>query len=209
MARIFLVRHGKTEANSQLKYQGQTDTPLNSTGLKQAALLAKDLQKIHFNRIYTSNLKRAKKTAEVLAKPHRLKVRSLKDLAERNFGLWENLTFKDIQKKYKNLYKQWLKSPAVKIPKAEMLSTFQKRILRGLKKILRSLKPAENILIVAHGGSNRIILSHFLKQDPAQSFWQIKQDNCCLNIIEIGNGYQMVSLLNYYKENLSQRSIKY
>ncbi|MBU0580964.1 MAG: histidine phosphatase family protein [Candidatus Margulisbacteria bacterium] len=209
MSRIFLIRHGETKANSELRYQGQIDTPLNKTGLKQAEQLSRQFKKIALKKIYTSNLQRAIKTAEILAKYQAAKIIQLPKLRERDFGAWENLTFQDIQNKYLKTYLQWQKNPDANIPHAENFTKFQNRVIAGLKKILRALKEKEDIAIVAHGGPNRIILQYFLNSPSPENFWKIKQDNACINIIEYTKKYQIVSLLNYHGNNQSQASIKY
>lgn len=209
MARILLIRHGETSSNAQLKYQGQTDTPLNSNGIKQANYLAKKLKNLKISRIYASDLKRAYRTAAAISQKHGLVVNKIKELRERDFGVWEDLGLKEIKKHFLKLYNKWLKTPDINIPQAETFTKFKQRVLRGLKKILKNLKDKENIIIVGHGGVNRIILLNFLGLLRAKNFWAIKQDNACLNIIEIAPHYQMISLLNQHLNNLNKRSIKY
>ena len=86
MSRIFLIRHGETSANSELRYQGQIDTPLNNLGLQQAKQLAQDLKNVPLSKIYTSDLKRAYTTAQIIAKPHHIKIKKFPKLRERNYS---------------------------------------------------------------------------------------------------------------------------
>lgn len=209
MARIFLIRHGETQANSELRYQGQIDTPLNKTGLAQAEYICEKLKDISFAKIFSSDLKRALATAECIAAAHKLSPKKIPELRERNFGAWEDLTFQEIQEKYSELYQKWLKTPEVKIPKAEAFKDFQARVLKGLEIILKEINPEDTVAIFAHGGTNRIILNHFLGTSSAKNFWKIKQDNACINIIETTPSYQIISLINYHQNNLKQASIKY
>ncbi len=209
MARIFLIRHGETSANSEKRYQGQIDTPLNSTGLRQAKELAKTLLKVPFKRFYASHLRRAVETAQAIAGPRHQPIKRIPELCERNFGAWENLTFLEIKKLYPKIYKEWQRTPYAAIPQAEPFQKFKKRVLAGLQKIMRELNADKNILIVAHGGTTRVILHYFLGLDERKNFWKVKQDNACINIIDVEHKYHLVSLMNYHQKNLMGPSIKY
>ncbi len=209
MARIFLIRHGETQANTEKRYQGQIDTPLNDTGLAQAEQLASTLQQIPFDRFYTTSLKRAQKTAEIVAAPHKRSPVIIPELAERNFGRWENMTAAQIKFSYPDIYTDWLKAPNVPIPDAEPFGAFGQRVLSGLEKAMYDLGEEETIAIIAHGGPNRIMLHHFLGSSVTEHFWKIKQDNACVNIIDIRPGYQLVSLLNFHSASFQKESIKY
>ena len=210
MARIFLIRHGETAANNEKRYQGQIDTPLNKTGIQQAKALAELLSNVPFSRIYTTPLQRAQKTALLLAQVQKKKnILILPGLLERNFGQWEDLTFTEIKRRYPKIYATWLNTPYAKIPGAEPFPAFRKRVLDCLRSVLKTLPAEETIAIVAHGGPNRIILHHFLGSSDKKDFWKIKQDNACVNIIELQPHYQMISLLNYHIGNFQKRSLKY
>lgn len=209
MARIFLIRHGETKANNERRYQGQIDTPLNKNGIRQATELSKLVRQIPFTRIYTTPLQRAQTTAQLIAKPHRLDICIVPELMERNFGAWEDLTFEQISARYSKLYKQWLITPNTPIPNSESFPAFKKRVLSGLKKATGDLKPHDTIAIIAHGGPNRIILQHYLGISDDKSFWKIKQDNACINVIEVQTTYNLVSLMNYHGNNFHIDSIRY
>ena len=96
---------------------------------------------------------------------------------------------------YPKLYEKWLVEPdRIIIPGAETLMQLQKRAIKTLKSIIKKNK---TVLIVGHGGINRTILFHYMGID-LNHFWKIKQDNCCINIIEF-KGPDMtprVALLN-------------
>jgi len=211
MPRLFLIRHGETASNAELRYQGINDTPLDPLGLRQAQRLAAFLKSASFDKIYASDLDRAYTTAKIIAKPRRLAVQKLREFRERDFGCWENMLFKDIRAKYDKSYRAWLRTPAVKIKNAETFSSLKKRVLKGLGKVLKHAGQDENIVIVAHGGPNRVILMHFLGLHKPQDFWKLKQDNACLNIIDIPKdyGHAVISLLNYHPNNTTQKVFKY
>lgn len=86
---IYLVRHGKTDWNDKKLIQGHTDIPLSAEGIVAAKELAQELKKIKFDKIYSSDLLRAKQTAEIIALEHQLEVETAQALRERSFGSFE------------------------------------------------------------------------------------------------------------------------
>ena len=87
--KLILIRHGRTDWNVQGRVQGRTDIPLDETGLRQAAAVARRLSGIHLNAIYTSPLRRAHDTAKAVAAFHSCDVHVAQQLTEINFGAWE------------------------------------------------------------------------------------------------------------------------
>lgn len=189
------MRHGETASNVEQIYQGQGDGELSKNGIEQAGHAANFLKKTGICAVYCSDLKRSVDTARIIAKPHGLKVRPLKDLRERFYGEWEGLKYFEIEKKYKGLYKLWLIHPnKADIPGAEKLKGLQKRGVRAVEKIARSHKN-KTVLIVGHGGINRTILFHYLMLG-LDNFWRIRQENCGMNIIKFAAPYPRIVLLN-------------
>jgi len=92
VTKIILVRHGQTLWNNIGKYQGHTDVPLSKTGIEQASKVAKRLKNDKITAIYSSDLKRAKQTAEIIALEHNLPVITNTRFREINFGVWEGKT---------------------------------------------------------------------------------------------------------------------
>jgi broad specificity phosphatase PhoE len=192
---LLLLRHGETIANARQIYQGQGNGILSKNGIEQARLLSKHFARMPINIIYSSDLERSIETAGIIAKPHKLNVIQMPGLRERYYGDWEGLQFDEIAKKYKKLYKTWLINPVKAIiPNAETLKALQKRAIKAINEII-DINKGKTILIVGHGGINRTILFHFLNMG-LNSFWRIKQDNCCLNIIDFTDSIPKVSLLN-------------
>ena len=79
---LFIVRHGETEANERGIEAGPLDYPLTKTGVKGALFIAKTLAKVKINAVYSSPVFRAQETAKILARPHKLKVKTLEELTE-------------------------------------------------------------------------------------------------------------------------------
>lgn len=195
MAKILLMRHGRTLANIEQIYQGQGDSPLSELGIKQAKAASKFLAHTKIDEVYSSDLTRSFETAALVAKPHKRSVVKVRGLRERFYGKWEGMRFDEIERKYNKLYKKWMAMPnKARIPGAEPLKDLQKRGIAAVKAITKGKKD-KTILIVGHGGINRTILFHFLGMD-LNDFWNIKQDNCCMNVIEFDEERIRVSLLN-------------
>ena len=100
MIKLYLVRHGETDGNSQQWFQGASDVPLNATGIEQARRLSRFMKDIHFDAIYTSTLSRAYTTAKIIAEPHQLPVQQYPELREISFGVWERHTYDEITKQW-------------------------------------------------------------------------------------------------------------
>jgi broad specificity phosphatase PhoE len=192
--RVFLLRHGETCANIEQRYQGKTQSELSELGISEAKELSKFLSKERFSAVYSSTLTRSFHTARIIAAAHELEVIQVKDLIERDYGVWENMTFDEIRKKYPSMYSRWLSDPGkTKITKAESLDALQKRGVAAIDKIVKS-NLNKTVCVVGHGGMNRAILFHYMNIG-LNNFWRIKQDNCCVNIIEFDK-IPMITLLN-------------
>lgn len=196
MTRLFLVRHGETEWNKNLRYQGHRDIPLSEVGRAQAEKIARRMKGETIHAAYSSDLSRANETAKTIAKYHDLDVKVLTEIKETNFGQWEGLTYVEIDQQFPEVMSGWRTNPKqTRIPGGESLGNVAERCLAGLNKII-SDNPNQNVLMVAHGGIIRIIVASVLGMD-LNDYWKIKQDNVSLNIIEFYNRDRaIVCLLN-------------
>ena len=118
MADIFLVRHGETAWNRELRFQGQIDVPLNDLGLTQAQRLA-DRLRVEWQsgfdkplRLFSSDLQRAHQTATTLGQALNLPVTAHAPLREQHFGLFEGLLSADIQRTHADVWQLWLQFDA-------------------------------------------------------------------------------------------------
>ena len=96
MTKLILIRHGRTLWNSSGKFQGQSDIELSQEGISQAEKLAENFPVTHIDRVYSSNLKRAYITGEIIAKKFNVPIIKDKRLCEVSFGSWEGLTYDEI-----------------------------------------------------------------------------------------------------------------
>ena len=195
--KIFLVRHGQSIANAKKIHQGQRiDTSLSEKGIKQAEAIATRLKKEKIDAIYSSDLLRAKETAEVIAKEHKMKVITDKRLREFDIGdltevdnKWE--IFQEHRKK--EAKRLGIKTYEVKAPGGESDWDMFMRVKGFLEEIMK--KKHKNIVIVAHGGPNKVLFG-VIKHLPNEKVYDIKQGNCCLNEIEFDGKAWKVHRIN-------------
>jgi broad specificity phosphatase PhoE len=176
MTEIILARHGETEWNVQEVFRGRVDVELNQRGIKQAELLAEHLSHLKLDAIYSSPLRRAVKTAEIIASLHRLKVKIAPGLIDCDFGQWQGLRLQEVKDRYKELYDQWVNSPhLVKIPDGESLNGVGKRALGVVEGVIAKHKGTS--VLVSHRVVNKVLICALLGLDNSH-FWNIRQDNC-------------------------------
>jgi broad specificity phosphatase PhoE len=151
---LLLVRHGETDWNRDGRWQGHSDTRLNDVGLQQAARLAGDLDGVDV--VYSSDLARAQETAAIVAQRLGLPVRLDERLRERSFGAWEGKTAAEIEVEFGDAHARWLAGEGPGAADAEPFGEFAARVQGFLADVL-TRHPDETVLVVAHGGSIRVI----------------------------------------------------
>ena len=155
---LFLARHGETDDNREpIRVQGFTDTPLNDTGRHQAAELAERVAPIGFVALWSSDLSRARETAEIVGDRVGLGVRLDPRLREADRGEWEGRRFIDIEREEPERFAAWRNAPATfRFPSGESLYEQLERVTACLSDVRGSDElPA---LVVCHGGSIRVAL---------------------------------------------------
>ena len=189
--KIFLVRHGLTMWNNERRYQGHTDTKLSPEGIEQAVLLQKRMQHENLSAVYSSDLQRAYETARIIAQPHNLEVEVCPDLREINFGVWEGLTYNDIEINYPDLLKLWLETPhLLNIPKGESFLLVKERAIKSIKGIIKS-NHKEDVLIVTHGGTIAALICA-IKEKSLKEMWQYKQSNTSVTTLNVNKDRKSV-----------------
>ncbi|MFH1638958.1 MAG: alpha-ribazole phosphatase [Chloroflexota bacterium] len=195
MTRLLMVRHGETELNSSIRYWGRSDVKLSAQGLSQAERLRDRMVMENIDAIYSSNLVRARVTAEIIASEHQLKVESCPEIAEINFGDLEGLTFDEIKSSYPEVAKKWMvRSPEFEYPGGESREGFNQRVAGFLPR-LENHGAKENLLIVAHSGVLRTLICQILKM-PIDLRWQLRIDLASLSIMETYQSTAILTLLN-------------
>ena len=145
--------------------------------------------------LYCSPLSRARVSAEIIAAPLGLEPIPVPDLRERHFGVWEGLSFREIRSAWPEHFEAWAADPlGFSPPGGENTLEVARRGRRAIKRILAA-HPGREVIVVAHGGINRVILCHFL-QLPLRHIFRIEQSLACLNVVEMWDKYPVVKLLN-------------
>ena len=193
---VIFIRHGETDYNKELRYQGHMDIDLNEKGYTQAQKVSERMSSEEIGEIYSSNLKRAQNTAELIAGPHDLKVKKRSGLREINMGDWEGSTYDDLKKEYPDLFKKWYNNPIeVRPPGGETLVEFRNRVIDSFEEIINNCEQ-ERIVITAHGGTIRVVLAHLL-DIPLNKNWRIQVHNTSVSRVKLYSEYPpAVKLVN-------------
>lgn len=157
---MYLVRHGETDWNINSLIQGHTDIDLNKKGKVQAKQLVKLLKHIKFNAVFSSDLIRAKRTAEMIASKAKVKVQTTPALRERYFGRFEGKSYKTHDREIVSLLNQYRTN--VLTQKKTIIESDQSvinRLIPFMKKVARDYID-KTILMVSHGGTMRCFLIH-------------------------------------------------
>jgi probable phosphoglycerate mutase len=158
--RLFLIRHGEIKWK-KIGFLSYTDLELTKKGILQAKKLALRLKNEKIDTIYSSPLKRCYQTAKILSKNLNCKVILAPALREVNFGIFEGLSLKEAEEKYPDLFFKRKKDKwNFKIPKGESYKEAAERVLKFLKKISKS-KKNKNIVLITHVTIIKILLKLF------------------------------------------------
>ncbi len=155
----FLVRHGDVD-NIKEQSIGQVDVPLNELGRKQAETAATFLKTEKIDLIVSSDLSRARATAEAIAKTTGAKIIYEKDLRERHFGSGQGISKEERDRLYGELVYSYDKKP----PGGESFAEVEERTIKAIKKYADEYKN-KNIAFVFHGGPMRLALKHFKREN--------------------------------------------
>jgi len=156
MTEILLIRHGETAWNAERRLQGQLDIPLNEEGKRQAAALARALTAEPVDAIISSDLRRARSTAQAVAEACGLPLQTDPSLRERCFGAFEGLLYAEMEARYPEAYAQWrARDPHARYPdgerRAETFAEFYQRSVAAVSGIANVYRD-KRVVIVSHGG---------------------------------------------------------
>jgi len=196
LTRIIVIRHGQTAWNEGEgeRFRGRADIELDEKGIKQARATQARVAQWKVAAIYSSPLKRALSTANILAEPLKLPVQPMEELIDIDYGGWQGLPLKEAADDDSKLYELWLKSPhLVTFPKGESLEQVQKRVVTAVE-TLTPQHPGQTIVLVSHKVVCKVLFCSLLGLDTSH-FWQLQQDPCAINLVEVGeNAVAVVSL---------------
>lgn len=194
--RLYLARHGQIYGYEKRIICGFTDNPLTDIGLMQMERLSERLRLSNINAIYSSDLQRTYRGAQIVAQDHDAKISKLNELRELNFGIWEGLSLSDVKERFpEEIKKRQSDIINYKVEGGETIHDFSERIINCFESIINS-NHGKDILILAHGGVNRIILCYLLGIEFSKLF-NIEQNYGCLNIIDFfPDNNAIVQLIN-------------
>ncbi|RIE10907.1 histidine phosphatase family protein [Candidatus Cryosericum hinesii] len=182
MKTIYLVRHAETTWNLEGKVQGSRDTPLSIDGLAQTVKTVAFLSALQFDTIFTSPLTRARAIAEPVGVNLGISPIVMPELREIEFGGWEGHTWNEIGAMYPTTLAAWeLKSLEARPDGGESLADVGHRAEK-VRSMVES-NSGELLLVVAHGGFNRVLMSVLLDL-PLSSYNSFTQPNACISVFE-------------------------
>lgn len=187
---IYLFRHGETDWNKERRLQGHSDIPLNEYGRELAVETAKALEGLAFDRAFSSPLKRAFETAQILLAGRDIPLETDGRLTEMGFGDCEGGAFDLPKTDLEHPLHDFFCRPALFRPRGGAES-FQEAQARGQAFLRERILPLEGscsrVLIVAHGAFNRCLLSA-IGNIPLEKFWEIGLPNCAASILSLEDG---------------------
>jgi broad specificity phosphatase PhoE len=172
VAELILVRHGETDWNRDRRYQGHADPPLNDAGRAQAQELAARLNAVELDAIYTSDLRRAAETAEIIRAGRDIPLEREPGLREIDVGSWSGLTRAEIEERF----------PGAEHHDGEAPEAMRERVVRTVTAIA-TRHDGESLLIVSHGGALRALLHHALDDESVPPV-----ENCAIYKLAFRDG---------------------
>lgn len=194
--RIYLIRHGQVVGFDQPRYNGQADVALTDVGVEQYHMLKKRLSDANISACYTSDLLRCTTGAGIICAPIGIEPVARRELRELNIGVWEGKTWDEIKTNWPDEWRARMADLVNhRVPQGERLLDVEARVMPVIREIIERHKGQE-LLVVGHGGVNRIILLNAIGA-PLSTMFNIEQGYGCLNIIDYyADGRATVKLLN-------------
>ncbi len=193
--RLYLVRHGETTLSSEFRYIGHLDVDINENGVAQMYRLRERFEKKRIDALLCSDLRRSRKGAEIIGEPHGLLPLAYPEFREIHLGIWEGMTREEILERYPEEYQRRLEDLAnSRIQGGESFKDLQVRVMTRLVLVLDEFR-GKDILLIAHGGVNRVIVFDALQLD-LQFLPRLDQSYGCVNIIDYYDDGPVVRLIN-------------
>jgi probable phosphoglycerate mutase len=189
------VRHGQSTWNHERRIQGQLDPPLSEDGRRQAARLGRRLGPRRLAGFYTSDLKRAFETAQLIGRSLAIEPTPIPELREIFLGEWEGLRTVEIAERYPQAWTAWQEEPNWDlVPGGESAALFEARVAGALESIFNRHERGE-VLVVTHGGVIQIALGRVVGR-PSRGLFPFKIQNASISVIERTSGRVVVGGVN-------------
>ncbi|MFL4555188.1 adenosylcobalamin/alpha-ribazole phosphatase [Yersinia kristensenii] len=194
--RLFLVRHGQTEANLRGVFCGLTDVALTPLGAEQAGNVAGWLAEVEFTYAVSSQLLRARHTADIVLAGHSINAGADDQLNEMNFGEWEMRHHHDLQREDPNAWAAWVADWQQASPTGgESFSQFSARIESAVQSLFSIKNNEKNQLVVSHQGVLSLMLARLLAM-PAAAMWHFHFEQGAYSVLEIHDGFVTLRAFN-------------
>lgn len=195
--RLYLIRHGETALNEKGCYYGKTDAVLSARGIAQAEYLRDLFKEISFDYIVASPLVRAYNTAQIVMGERKQDIFGDCRLMEQNFGIFEGMTYDEINSKYHEELRQWnTEFSTYRIPKGESFRDVRSRVEAFLKDIpIGEETKDSSMLIAAHKGTLGHLLAAMLNL-PLEGYWNFVFEQGCYSMVDLEDGCAIIRKLN-------------
>lgn len=192
-----MIRHGETALNAKGCYYGRTDAVLSEKGISQARYLKEILKEVSFDYIVASPLVRAYNTAQIVMEEREQEIFGDRRLMEQDFGIFEGMTYKEIQSNYPKELDAWNEEfSTYRIPKGESFADVRSRTEDFLRDIPSGRESkGEKMLIAAHKGTLGHLLAAMLKL-PLDGYWNFVFEQGCYSVVDLEDGYAIIRKLN-------------
>ena len=195
MVKLILVRHALTVDNQKSRLSGHIDSSISEEGKEQIDKLTNYLKDFDIDKIYTTTSSRTKSTVKKLSELKSIEIIEKESLKEISFGDFEGLTFDEIKDKYPKEFQDMIeKGYEYKYPNGESLIDSYNRVCIELDNII-SNNDNRTILICSHGGTIRNIITYLIS-NSYKYHWNFKIDNGSVTILEIQNGFTVITAMN-------------
>jgi probable phosphoglycerate mutase len=196
MALFYFLRHGEAAWNAEGRFCGSTDVPLSDVGRRQAQLLARRLQLISVEVLYSSPLGRALETARLIGKAIGREPVVDPRLTELNYGVWEGQTLEEFKRAYPAIYSAWDADPAnVAPPGGETGVHLIERVMPFMAEVAQRHQSG-NVVVVCHKTVCRLLACHIMGVPLSEYRRRVPMENAALNIFETVEGNWRVVALN-------------
>ena len=194
--RLHLLRHGQVEGFENKRYNGQGDVRLTDLGRQQSGAFAGRFQHRKLTAIYSSDLYRCRMAADQIGLLQEVQPEYLEELRELHIGDWQGQTWQQLQRDYSDVWQARLDDIVnVAPPSGESLLQLAQRVRPVIREIISAHVGGE-IVVVAHGGVNRVVLLDAIGA-PLERLFHIEQDFGCHNIIDFyPDGIAVVKKMN-------------
>jgi broad specificity phosphatase PhoE len=201
MIQIVIIRHGRTawnvEAGQGERFRGMVDVPLTDEGVIQARVTAHHLADWPLTTVYSSPLRRARHTAEIIAAPHHLAAQAVPGLRSMNYGEWAGQLHADVAQRWPDLYRSWRHDPfSIQIPGGESTADLRERAVAAVRTAIAHHCDGETLALVTHQVVTKVLVCA-LAGLPDTAYWQVRQDLCNLSRFDydpVGDTFNVVGL---------------